>query len=159
MSSVTDTESKVKIVEPGTGHSVPFLDGSVMSFLVRGSDTQDLVSFWEFTLPAGGQGPPLHMHHGHDEIFYVVEGTLTVYGADQPVDIGRGTLVIVPKGAQHTFANPGSVRMRMVGTFSPARFENYFDELAKEIEKNGGARPDPSVISTLYAKYDSELVT
>jgi hypothetical protein len=49
--------------------------------------------------------------------------------------------------------------MRMVGTFSPARFENYFDELAEEINKHGGARPDPSVIETLYAKYDSGLVT
>jgi hypothetical protein len=47
----------------------------------------------------------------------------------------------------------------MVGTFSPARFENYFDELAEEIEKHAGQRPDPSVIAALYAKYDSELVT
>lgn len=159
MSSTTDAESKVRIVEPGMGRSVPFLDGSVMSFLARGSDTQDLVSFWEFTLPAGGQGPPPHVHHGHDEIFYVVEGTLSVYGADQPVEVGQGTLVIVPKGAQHTFANTGSARMRMVGTFSPARFENYFDELAEEINKHGGARPDASVIAALYEKYDSELVT
>jgi mannose-6-phosphate isomerase-like protein (cupin superfamily) len=159
MSGMTDTESKVRIVERGMGHSVPFLDGSVMSFLVRGSDTHDLVSFWEFTLPAGGQGPPPHVHHGHDEIFYLVEGTLTVYSADQPVEVGQGALVLVPKGAQHTFANPGSTRVRMVGTFSPARFENYFDELAEEFEKHGGARPDPSVIATLYAKYESELVT
>jgi mannose-6-phosphate isomerase-like protein (cupin superfamily) len=159
MSSMTDSEGKVTIVERGAGHSVPFLDGSVMSFLARGSDTHDLVSFWEFTLPAGGQGPPPHVHHGHHEIFYVIEGTLRVYSADPPVDVGEGALVLVPKGAQHTFANPGSTGMRMVGTFSPARFENYFDELAEEINKHGGARPDPSVIETLYARYDSELVT
>jgi mannose-6-phosphate isomerase-like protein (cupin superfamily) len=155
---MTDTASKVRIVAPGTGHSVPFLDGSVMSFLARGSETDNLVSFWEFTLPAGGQGPPPHVHHGHDEIFYVVEGSLTVYSTDQPVDVGKGALVLVPKGAQHTFANPGTTPMRLVGTFSPAQFENYFDELAEEINKHGGARPDPSVIATLYAKYDSELV-
>lgn len=159
MSSTADTESKVRIVEPGSGHSVPFLDGSVVSFLARGSDTQDLVSFWEFTLPAGGQGPPLHVHHGHDEIFYVVDGALTVYSADEPVEVVDGTLIIVPKGAQHTFANTGSTPMRMVGTFSPARFENYFDELAEEINKHRGARPDPSLIAALYARYDSELVT
>ena len=49
--------------------------------------------------------------------------------------------------------------MPMVGTFSPARSENYFDELAEEMNKHGGARPNPSVIETLYARYDSELVT
>ncbi len=159
MTRTTDADSKVQVVEPGTGHSVPFLDGSVMSFLARGSDTHDLVSFWEFTLPAGGQGPPPHVHHGHDEMFYVVEGDLTVFTAGEPLAAGTGSLVIVPKGAQHTFANPGSTQMRMVGTFSPARFENYFDELAEEIEKHAGQRPHPSVIVRLYAKYDSELVT
>jgi mannose-6-phosphate isomerase-like protein (cupin superfamily) len=78
MTGITDREGKLTIVERGKGHSVPFLDGSVMSFLARGSDTHGLVSFWEFTLPAGGQGPPPHVHHGHHEIFYVIEGTLTV---------------------------------------------------------------------------------
>ncbi|HEX7167128.1 MAG TPA: cupin domain-containing protein [Acidimicrobiales bacterium] len=138
---------------------MPFLDGSVMSFLATGADTNELVSFWEFRLPAGGQGPPPHVHNGHDELFYVIAGELVVHGADGDERVASGSLVIVPKGAQHTFSNPGDTEMRMVGTFSPARFERYFDELAAEIEKHGGARPDPSVIAGLYAKYDSELVT
>ena len=138
---------------------MPFLDGAVMSFLARGTDTDGLVSFWEFTLPAGGLGPPPHIHHGHDELFYVISGSLTVLTAGDPVDVEAGSLVVVPKGAQHTFANPGPTEMRMVGTFSPAQFENYFDELAGEIAKHSGQRPDSSVIAALYAKYDSELVT
>lgn len=159
MSSTADSAGAVRVVEPGGGHSVPFLDGSVISFLAQGSDTGDLVSFWEFTLPAGGQGPPAHIHHGHDEVFYVVEGDLTVFTADGPRSVSAGAFVVVPRGAEHTFENPGATPMRMVGTFSPARFENYFDELAAEIEKHAGQRPDPSVIAGLYAKYDSELVT
>src|SRR5262245_57376628 len=123
------TSDTVRVIEPGAGHTVPFLDGSVMTFLARGSDTDDLVSFWEFNLPAGGQGPPPHVHNGHDEMFYVVEGDLTVFTAGEPRDVGPGTLVFVPRGAQHTFANHGTTPMRMVGTFSPARFEHYFDEL------------------------------
>ena len=91
--------------------------------------------------------------------FYIVDGELTVLTSDGSLAVGGGSLVIVPRGAQHTFANPGTTPMRMVGTFSPARFENYFDELAEEIEKHAGQRPDPSVIAALYAKYDSELVT
>jgi mannose-6-phosphate isomerase-like protein (cupin superfamily) len=153
------TSGQVRVVEAGTGHAVPFLDGSVMSFLAQGTETHDLVSFWEFTLPGGGQGPPPHVHHGHDEIFYIVEGRVTVFTDGDPLIAERGDLVIVPRGAQHTFENPADTQMRMVGTFSPARFEHYFDELALEIEKHAGQRPDPSVIAELYAKYDSELVT
>ena len=155
----TAASTGVRIVAPGEGHALPFLDGSEMSFLAQGSDTGGLVSFWEFTLPAGGNGPPPHVHHGHDEVFYVVDGELTVYTAEGESVVPPRSLVVVPRGAQHTFANAGATTMRMVGTFSPARFEGYFEELAAEIEKHGGQRPDASVIAGLYAKYDSELVT
>ena len=92
-------------------------------------------------------------------MFYLVDGDLTVHTASGPLAVTKGSFVIVPRGAQHTFSNDGSVTTRMVGTFSPARFENYFEDLAQEIEKHEGQRPDPAVIARLYAKYDSELVT
>ncbi len=129
-----------------------------MSFLATGDDTHGNVSFWEFTLPGGGNGPPPHIHHGHDELFYVVEGNLTVHTGSENLVVGPRSVVIVPKGAQHTFSNPGSEVMRMVGTFSPPRFEHYFKELAEEIAKHGGERPPTSVIARLYGRYESELV-
>jgi mannose-6-phosphate isomerase-like protein (cupin superfamily) len=159
MTSAQHAATGLRVIGPGDGHQLPFLDGSVMSFLVTGEDTDGLVSFWEFTLPGGGQGPPPHVHHGHDELFFVVDGRLAVHGADGTRLVDRGSLVLVPRGAQHTFSNPGTEPMRMVGTFSPARFERYFHELAEEIEKHGGQRPDPSTIARLYDRYDSELVT
>ena len=148
----------VQIVQPGAGRQLPFLDGSTMSILATGADTHDLVSFWEFTLPGGGQGPPPHVHNSHDEIFFIVDGELTIHGADRDEIACDGSLVLVPRGAQHTFSNHTSAPMRMVGTFSPARFEQYFGELAAEIEKHGGTRPDAAVIDALYAKYDSAIV-
>lgn len=150
--------SQVRIVAEGQARSLPFLDGSVMSFLATGDDTHGTVSFWEFTLPAGRTGPPPHVHHGHDELFYIVEGCLTVHTGSEDVAVGPRSLVIVPKGAQHTFSNPSAETMRMVGTFSPPHFEHYFEDLAAEITKLGGERPAASVIGRLYGKYQSELV-
>lgn len=158
MSPMLRPMSDVRVVQPGQGHNLPFLDGSRMSFLVRGEDTGGSMAFWEFTLPAGGQGPPPHVHNGHDEVFYIVEGDLTVHTADGPAQAGPGSMVIVPRGSQHTFSNDGTTTMRMVGAFAPPDFEHYFDDLAAELAKHEGRRPDPSVIATLYAKYDSELV-
>lgn len=148
----------VRIVHPDAARRLPFLDGSTMTFFASGADTHDLVSFWEFTLPAGGQGPPPHVHRSHDELFFVVEGELTVHGANGDETVSAGSLVLVPRGAQHTFSNRSDAPMRMVGTFSPAQFEAYFGELAAELEKHGGARPDAAVIDRLYEKYDSAIV-
>jgi mannose-6-phosphate isomerase-like protein (cupin superfamily) len=150
--------SEIKVVPRGAGEAVPFLDGSTMRFLAGGEDTHGSVAFWEFTLPAGGQGPPPHVHHGHDELFYVLEGALVVHGAAGSQDVAAGGLVIVPRGAQHTFSNDSAEPMRMVGTFSPSPFEHYFRELAAVITRSGGERPDPSVIADLYRRYDSALV-
>jgi mannose-6-phosphate isomerase-like protein (cupin superfamily) len=155
--SVPQPSGMVRLIGPDDAHVVPFFDGSAMAFLARGDDTSQLVSFWEFSMPPGTSGPPAHVHHGHDELFYVVSGELLVHTADGDVSAAARQLVIVPKGAQHTFSNPASEPMRMVGTFSPARFENYFDELAAELTKHEGRRPDPSVIASLYARYDTEL--
>ena len=151
--------SCVKVVEAGQAPSVPFLDGSVMAFLVRGEDTAGALAFWEVTLPAAGQGPPAHRHNGHDEVFYIVEGALMVHTGGEPLRASTGSMVIVPRGAEHTFWNPLDSVTRMVGAFAPARFERYFEELAQEIEKHKGERVAPSVIAELYARYDSELVT
>ena len=148
----------VKVVQPGQGDSMPFLDGSVMSFLVRGEDTKQAISFWEFTLPGGAQGPPAHRHNGHDEVFYIVEGELMVHTGGEPLAAPKGAMVIVPRGAEHTFWNAQDEVTRMVGVFAPSRFEHYFEELAREIDKHRGERVAPSVIANLYAKYDSELL-
>ena len=149
--------SEVRVVEPGAGHRLAYLDGTVMSFLARGADTHETLSLWELTVPAGGQGPLPHVHHGHDELFYVLDGDLTLRSAEESFVVSKGGLVIVPRGAEHTFSNEGLTEMRMIGTFSPPKFEHYFDELAHEIEKHNGKRPAPAVIGQLYAKYDSEL--
>ena len=106
-----------------------------------------------------GQAVEEHVNSEVDVLLVGVDGEGVVSIDGEPYALPPGHTVIVPKGAQHTFANPGSTRMRMVGTFSPARFEHYFDELAAEIAKHQGQRPDPSVIAALYAKYESELVT
>ena len=99
-------------------------------------------------------GAPQHVHHGHDETFYVVDGVYEFnIGTDSKL-LQRSGFVFVPRGTPHSFRNAGDAPGRLVGTFTPATFANYFRELAAIIATDG-APPDQQAWVDLYAKYDT----
>ena len=60
----------------------------------------------------------------------------------------------VPRGTPHAFSNAGAEQGRIVGTFTPARFADYFPELA-ELMDGTGAPPDHDAWVELYGRYDT----
>ena len=50
-----------------------------------------------------------------------------------------GAFLFVPRGTPHTFRNAGDDLGRIVGTFNPSRFADYFRELAAIIKATGSA--------------------
>ena len=74
-------------------------------------------------------GPPQHRHAQHDEGFYVVAGTVRFTRGETSYDAPTGTLVMVPPGAPHTFANPGDEPAVMLNTFTPDLYVQYFRDI------------------------------
>jgi quercetin dioxygenase-like cupin family protein len=77
-------------------------------------------------MPAGDEGPPLHVHPYTDEAFYVAEGELTLQLGDREVVAGAGSFVFVPRGMVHTARNSGSGPMRGLILVSPGGAEHIF---------------------------------
>jgi mannose-6-phosphate isomerase-like protein (cupin superfamily) len=42
-----------------------------------------------------------HQHDNEDELFFVVEGRLTIKLRDRDVELGPGEFVIIPRGVEH----------------------------------------------------------
>lgn len=103
-------------------------NGSLMTFLVTGEDTQGQFALIE-AVGRKGTAPPPHIHHREDEIFYVQEGELAVSVGDRRIKAGPGTVVFLPRNVQHSFAIE-SERARMLVLLSPAGFEGWFRELS-----------------------------
>ncbi len=57
-----------------------------------------------------GPTPPPHIHAGHAEVFYVLDGTLRILLEEGEAVAGRGTWVVVPPGVVHTFRTDGTTR-------------------------------------------------
>ncbi|MGA5466424.1 cupin domain-containing protein [Mycobacterium sp. NPDC050041] len=144
-------------LERDGGERLKFLGDSAMRLKIDGADTADAMTFYEYTSEPGVTGPPQHIHHGHDETFYVVDGTYEfTFGAEQ-VRAEPGAFLYVPRGRPHTFRNAGHGTGRIVGTFAPARFAEYFRELAEIIDRTGGP-PDRAQWAELYARYDTTFL-
>ena len=64
--------------------------------IVEWTDSGD--SEWEWIAP-------LHVHHGDDEAWYVLEGVLRFRIGDETCEAGPGSAVLAPKGTPHAYGN------------------------------------------------------
>jgi mannose-6-phosphate isomerase-like protein (cupin superfamily) len=120
--------TQVSVVMPAGGETIQL--GPVrMRILEDGRTTGHRLGVGEITLPPHTVGPPQHRHARHDEGFYVVSGTARFTVADTTYDAPPGTLVMVPPGAPHTFANPGDEALVLLNTFTPDLYVQYFRDL------------------------------
>ncbi|MGV8953862.1 MAG: cupin domain-containing protein [Cypionkella sp.] len=71
------------------------------------------------TVRTGRGGPPLHLHHEQDELFFVQEGEFRFQiGADN-FELGPGDFIFGPRRVPHAFVNL-SENGRLLIAFQPA---------------------------------------
>jgi len=76
-------------------------------------------------------GPPMHIHHAEDEIFYVLSGALEFSVAGRRLRRGPGEAAVVPRGVEHTYTVLGDAPCDHVVILTPGGFEGYFAEMAE----------------------------
>lgn len=109
----------------------------------------------EAILPAGMPGPPPHRHERMTDMFYVLEGTLTVLVEDDWRELQAGTFVCAPPGVVHTFRNDSDAPVRFLNLSTPGGWEHYMRDLAEAVSSDGMT---PEVIASLAARHDVQLV-
>jgi mannose-6-phosphate isomerase-like protein (cupin superfamily) len=142
-----------QVIEPNGGERLRFLGASTMRLKVDEANNADL-AFYEYVSEPGVTGPPQHVHHGHDETFYIVDGTYEFTIGCDHIPMPPGAFLFVPRGTPHTFRNAGDDLGRIVGTFNPPRFATYFRELAAIINDTGNP-PDRDAWAELYGRYET----
>ena len=119
---------EVSVVGPADGE-VLRLGPTQMRILEDGRTTGHRLGLGEITLAPHTEGPPQHRHARHDEGFYVVSGTASFTIGEKTYEALAGTLVMIPPGAPHTFANPGDQPAVLLNSFTPDLYVQYFRDL------------------------------
>lgn len=76
-------------------------------------------------------GPPLHVHDGEDEIFYILSGEMEVYLDGKLTVAGPGSAIFLPRGVEHSFRVIGENPCRHLVILTPGGFEGFFSEMAQ----------------------------
>ena len=140
----------VVVTGPGEGDTL-LPPPTQMRILEDGSHTGHRLGIGEITVAGHTDGPPQHRHARHDEGFYVVSGTARFTVGEKSYDAPAGTLVMVPPGAPHTFANPGDQPLVLLNTFTPDLYVQYFRDLHDLI--TAGQPLSPQNVETVMARY------
>ena len=148
--------TQISIVGPSEGDTFSLGPKVRMRILDNGATTGHRLAIAEGTLAPHTPGPPQHRHAEHDEGFYVVSGIVRFSIGDQDHDAEPGTLVMVPPGAPHSFANPGDETAVLLTTFTPDHYIQYFRELH---DLTAAGPPTGSDLEALMARYATEIST
>ncbi|MEU9497428.1 cupin domain-containing protein [Streptomyces sp. NPDC048196] len=146
----------VSVVGPGDGETI-FLGTTRLRVLEDGSNTGHRLGMAESVLAPHTPGPPQHRHAQHDEGFYIISGTVRFTVGDQDIDAAAGTLVMVPPGAPHTFANVTDQPAVMLSTFTPDLYVQYFRDLQDMLA--GGQALAPQANLQAMSRYATEPAT
>jgi quercetin dioxygenase-like cupin family protein len=120
-----------------------------------GADTGGTFFLSESTIAPGFPGPPPHRHERLVDMFYVLDGVLTVRVGDETRQLRPGSFVCVPPGVVHTFSNTSDAPVRFLNFNTPAGWENYMRDLAAAGES---APLTPEVIGRIASRYDFQPV-
>ena len=137
-----------KVVANGDGTKV-WAMGVLVTIKVRASDTNDAYSVFEDFVPPGS-GPVPHTHTKEDETIFVLEGELRAWLGGQQHDLKAGDFVHMPRGVEHYFKNVSSKPTRMLLTYTPGGFEQWFLDVG--IPVSAGSDPPPSNTSAEIQK-------
>ncbi|HEY4024653.1 MAG TPA: cupin domain-containing protein [Pseudonocardiaceae bacterium] len=144
----------VSISTPADGEVID-LGPARIRIMEDGGTTGHRIGIAHVTLAPHSDGPIQHRHAEHDEGFYVVSGTARFTVGATVYDAPPGTLVMVPPGAPHTFANPGDEPLVMVNTFTPDRYVQYFRDMRALMDRDG--RPTPEAVAEVMSHYATTL--
>ncbi|MQA75132.1 MAG: cupin domain-containing protein [Solirubrobacterales bacterium] len=144
------TDGQVFLLAPGAGRLYE-QSGFRGTIKVDGEQADGRQCFSEWTVDAGQQGPPPHLHREHQEAFFVVDGTLTFTAGEQTVDAPAGSFLFIPPGVVHAFSNSTDAPATCVNAYVPGGIEGFFVEAGAA---TASGEPDPAEIERLSAKYD-----
>lgn len=117
------------VVRPGDGRAYEM--GALRAvFKADGDETRRQYSISEWWLDPYTRGPGAHQHD-EDDVFFVLEGTLSFFVGGEWIDAPQGSLVIAPAGTPHDFENRTAERAGALNLSVPGDFEPHMQGIAE----------------------------
>ena len=138
---------KHEIIQPGEGIEYKWSSDHIFVKTV-GKLAEGRVSMVEDTMNPGFH-LARHHHKQMTEVFYVLEGEITLIFDDETVVASVGTTINIPPNVWHEAKSENGAKMLSI--FSPAGFEDYLAEMKTLTDEQFADAP---FMQALNEKYD-----
>jgi len=135
---MAETNRNAIVLRPGEGRSYR-MGGMLALFKADEAETANQYSISEWWLEANTQGPGAHSHP-EDDVFYVLEGTMSFLVNGSWVDCPEGSFVLAPAGTTHDFQNRTTARAGVLNISAPGGFEKNMGMIVDWFAKNPPGR-------------------
>jgi quercetin dioxygenase-like cupin family protein len=123
-------------------------------FLLEGEQSRGSVAVFEFDVPADSRVAAAHSHDGFEETIYGLEGTLLWTLEGEPIEVGAGEVLFIPRGSVHQFANTSELDARALAIVTPGVLgPDYFREVAQILDTTAGGPPDLPAIAAVMRRH------
>jgi mannose-6-phosphate isomerase-like protein (cupin superfamily) len=113
---------EVLVLAPGQGRTY-HLGPMTAVFKADENETNGQYSISEWWLEPGTEGPHAHLHEDKDQLFYILEGIVSVFLADKWIEAEKGMFIRIARHTMHTFANRTNEKAGMLNIDIPGGFE------------------------------------
>lgn len=99
-------------------------------------ETQQRYCISEWWLEPHTNGPGAHLHEKNHDIFYVLEGTVSILVGDKWLDASKGSFILIPENTKHDFKNQTDSKTGLLNIFIPGGFERNMPSIVKWFQEN-----------------------
>ena len=103
-----------------------------ITFIQSRHENQNLLNLFEITSPAQLTDLPVpHLHRQYEETIIGLDGISTWIVDGQPIEVGPGDQLVIPRGTSHTFTNYHDLTARIMCILTPGLLgPEYFHQIA-----------------------------
>jgi len=133
--------------------------GTLALIRATGADTGGAYTLVEVHCPPGLEAP-LHVHHGEDEGFLVLDGEVSLTVGDQTIDAAAGDFLLGVRGVPHAF-RVGPAGARMLWIVTPAGFEDLVAAAsvpAEELTPPPAHVTPPADVAEIVRRFGNEIL-
>ncbi len=134
--------------------------GAVITIVADGTATDGALTVTTIDAPPGYENN-LHTHPPN-ELFYVLDGEMTLYVDGNPYHLTACTAGFVPSNRPHGFRVSGTEPLSVLAVFAPAGMADFFREVGTPVdsrdipEYSGPTETDLGRMAAASPKYDMQ---
>lgn len=124
-----DSAQRIAHILPDGGEAWWWFAG-LAQIKLSGKQTEGRFSLIEVLYPSGVE-VPLHIHTREDELFHILEGTISYRVGVSRIEAGPGHTIFAPRNIPHGFTGTSPGASRYLIAYSPAGFEDFVRETSR----------------------------